>query len=60
MNLLYQFTKLNNNLENKILLKNLFIKFFIRDKIDKMTYIVENEFFFFRSEEHTSELQSRV
>jgi hypothetical protein len=53
MNLLYQFTKLNNNLENKILLKNLFIKFFIRNKIDKMTYIVENEFFFFNIEYST-------
>ena len=46
MNLSYQFTKLNTNLENKILLKNLFIKFFIRNKIDKTTYIIENEFFF--------------
>ena len=47
MNLTYQFNNLNNNVENKILLKNLYIKFFIRNKIDKLTYIVENEFFFF-------------
>lgn len=47
MNLSYQFNKLNNNLENKILLKNLYIKFFIRNKLDKLTYVVENEFFFF-------------
>jgi hypothetical protein len=53
MNLSYQFTKLNTNLENKILLKNLFIKFFIRNKIDKTTYIIENEFFFFNIEYST-------
>lgn len=47
MNILYKFNKLTINLENKILLKNLYIKFFIRNKLDKVTFIVENEFFFF-------------
>jgi len=53
MNLSYQFTKLNSSLENKILLKNLFIKFFINNKKDKIKYIVENEFFFFNIENST-------
>ena len=47
MSLTYQFNELTNNIENKILLKNLYVKFFIRNKLDKITFIIENEFFFF-------------
>ena len=44
MSLTYQFNELTNNIENKILLKNLYVKFFIRNKLDKITFIIENEF----------------
>jgi len=47
MNLIYQFNSINTNLENKILLKSLYTKFFIRNKVDKITYVIENDFFFF-------------
>lgn len=47
MNISYKYNKLIKNFENKIILKNLYIKFFVRNKLDNISYVIENGFFFF-------------